>query len=318
MRRSCMFVVILGFTNWMAGFDLAFAQGRVLGLDVSAWQGNISQATWNNIHNINDRDFVFIRSSRGGRTGYYNQSDPNNNNGQNTLSQRYDDHYFVQNINRATNAGMFAGPYHFSRPDIVASTQNSNGIANSGADEADHFIEMAGAWMRPGYLLPVHDLEAGDGFRSDNDMAQFALDFSNRVHEVMGVRPAIYINGNYANFVIGGASSSLRNQVVEAYPNLWSGLAESKQSRRHSCTDRPSQRFLRPHLWSLGRSAQSDASLEFLAVCKHGTIKQFQQRQQQPGPERGPGGNRVSQGQTGSCGLDVRFGRLVDDVVELE
>jgi autotransporter-associated beta strand protein len=53
-------------------------------------------------------------------------------------------------------------------------------------------------------------------------MAQFAIDFSDRVYEVMGIRPAIYTNGNYANFVLGGASSSLRNQVVAAYPTLWS------------------------------------------------------------------------------------------------
>ena len=198
------------------------AQDRVLGIDVSAWQSNISQTTWNNIHDVDGRDFVFVRSSRGGTTGFYNQSDPNNNSGRNTLSQRYDDHYFVQNITRATNAGMYAGPYHFSRPDIIASTQNSGGIANSGADEADHFLEMAGAWMRPGYLLPVHDLEAGDGSRTGNAMAQFALDFSNRIHEVMGIRPAIYLNGNYAEFVLGGASTSIRNQVVETHPVLWS------------------------------------------------------------------------------------------------
>ena len=202
----------------------AGAQQRVLGLDVSAWQGNMSQSKWNNLHNVNDRDFVFIRSSRGGTTGFYNQSNPNNDNppGQNTFSQRYDDPRFVQNITRATNAGMFAGSYHFSRPDIIASTLNSGGIANTGADEADHFIQMAGAWMRPGYLLPVHDLEAGDGVRTDNEMAQFALDFSDRIHEVMGIRPAIYVNGNYANFVVGQASPSLRAEVVDTYPTLWS------------------------------------------------------------------------------------------------
>ena len=198
------------------------AQDRVLGLDVSAWQGNISQTTWNNILDVDQHEFVFIRSSRGGTTGFYNQSDPNNNNGQNTLSQRYDDPYFVQNITRATNAGLYAGAYHFSRPDIVASTLNSNGIANSGADEADHFIQMAGAWMRPGYLMPVHDLEAGEGNRTDNQMAQFAIDFSDRMMEVMGIRPAIYIGGNYAAFVVGGASEPLRNEVVEKYPILWS------------------------------------------------------------------------------------------------
>jgi autotransporter-associated beta strand protein len=197
---------------------------RVLGLDISAWQGNITQTTWNNLRQVENRQFVFLRSSRGGTTGFYNQNNAGNDNppGQNTLSQRYDDPYFVQNINRASAAGMFAGSYHFSRPDIIASTLNSNGIPNHGTDEANHFIQMAGAWMRPGYLVPVHDFEAGDGFRTDNEMAQFAIDFSNRISEVMGVRPAIYVNGNYAHNILGGASATLRNQVVSAYPTLWS------------------------------------------------------------------------------------------------
>ena len=54
------------------------AQTRSLGLDISAWQGNMSQTTWNNIHNVEGRDFAFIRSSRGGSTGYYNQSNSDN------------------------------------------------------------------------------------------------------------------------------------------------------------------------------------------------------------------------------------------------
>jgi autotransporter-associated beta strand protein len=92
---------------------------------------------------------------------------------------------------------------------------------------------MAGPWMRPGYLLPVHDLESGDGVRTDDEMAQFCIDFSTRIYQVMGIRPAIYLNGNYAAFVIGGASASLRNQIAQpagspptavspAYPKLWS------------------------------------------------------------------------------------------------
>jgi autotransporter-associated beta strand protein len=206
---------------------------RVLGLDISAWQGDISQTTWNNLRNVNDRQFVILRASRGGTTGYYNQSDPNNNNGLNSLSQRYDDPYYIQNINRSTTAGIFAGSYHFSRPDIIETTPNSGGIANSGVDEADHFIQMAGPWMRPGYLVPVHDFEAGDGIRTANEMAQFCIDFSDRIYQVMGIRPAIYINGNYAAYVLGGASSSLRSQLAQpsaslpslgspAYPTLWS------------------------------------------------------------------------------------------------
>src|SRR4051794_27943742 len=133
---------------------------RALGLDISAWDGNISQTTWNNLRTVENRQFIILRSSRGGTTGYYDQNDSANANGLNNLSQRYDDPYFIQNINRVTASGMFAGTYHFSRPDVIATTKNSGGIPNNGTDEADHFIQMAGPWMRPGYLWPVHDFEA--------------------------------------------------------------------------------------------------------------------------------------------------------------
>lgn len=208
--------------------SVSFAQSsgnRLLGLDVSAWQGNISQTTWNNIRIVENRQFVFIRASRGGTTGEDHRQGgyPSNDDTFFSLSQRYDDPYFIQNINRATTAGMFAGSYHFSRPDVVT---------NTGADEADHYIQMAGAFMRPGYLPPVHDFEAGDGVRTDTAMAQFALDFSNRIYQVMGIRPAIYINGNYAS-ILANATATQRNQLAQpssnapnplapAYSQLWS------------------------------------------------------------------------------------------------
>jgi GH25 family lysozyme M1 (1,4-beta-N-acetylmuramidase) len=193
-------------------------QPRALGIDVSAWQGGL--LNWDMLEGANNRDFAFIRSSRGGTTGFYNQSNAGNDNppGQNTLSQRYDDPYFVHNITSATSEGMFAGPYHFGRMDIIASTLNSNGIPNNGTDEANHFLQMAGAWMRPGYLLPVFDFEAGNGARTASELAQFAIDFSNRIYEVKGIRPAVYIGGNYANPMNSIAESAA---VVAAYPTLW-------------------------------------------------------------------------------------------------
>lgn len=193
-------------------------QPRALGLDISAWQGNISQTTWNNIRNVENRQFVFLRSSRGGTTGYYNQSDSDNSDGLNTLSQRYDDPYYVQNINRATAAGIYSGSYHFGRMDIIASTLNSNGIPNNGTDEANHFIQMAGAFMRPGYMLPVFDFEAGNGARTPTEQAEFAIAFSDRIHEVMGIRPAVYTGNNYSSPL---NNIALAEEVVAAYPTLW-------------------------------------------------------------------------------------------------
>ncbi len=161
------------------------------------------------------RVFTFIRASRGGTTGVYNEYDPNNTTyGTNTLSQRYDDPYFVQNINLATSAGVFAGPYHFIRPDIIASTLNSGGIANTGADEANHMIQMAGPWMRPGYFPPVCDLETGQSQRTAAALTTFCTDFSTQIYSVTGIRPIMYINGNYADYV--------QSSIVPYFPDLWS------------------------------------------------------------------------------------------------
>ena len=62
-------------------------------------------------------------------------------------------------------------------------------------------------------------------------MAVFSIGFSSRIYAVMGIRPGIYINGNYAN-ILAAASISLRNQLAQppgsspsvvspAYPLLW-------------------------------------------------------------------------------------------------
>lgn len=212
---------------------------RLLGIDVSAWQGSLSTTNWNTLHNTNDRDFVLIRSTRGGTTGFDHDNDnllttAANCNGVSTtscLSNRYDDPYFGQNITRATNAGLFAGSYHRSQMQIIASTPNSGGIANTGTDEANHMIQMAGAWMRPGYLPPVLDFEDGTAERTGTESAQFALDFSNRIYAVMGIRPTIYFNGVYATELNGGSaaqraqlaqqSGSPPSVVSPAYPTLW-------------------------------------------------------------------------------------------------
>lgn len=205
---------------------------RLLGLDVSAWQGNISQTTWNNLRSVENRQFLFVRSSRGGTTGVdkRNGGYPANDDTDATLSRRYDDPYFVQNVNRATAAGMLVGSYHFARPDIITTTSNSGGIANSAVDEADHFIQMAGAFMRPGYLPPTFDLEAGDTIRTDNELAQYSIDFSNRIYDVMRIRPMIYINGNYALNVLAGATAARRDQLAKpaAAPPSLAGPAFSQ------------------------------------------------------------------------------------------
>ena len=182
---------------------------RVFGVDVSYWQSEITQQAWNYAYNNDNRRFAYVRSSRGGTTGLGQTSGTPGGGTQETLSRRYDDSRFIQNMVRADAAGLMTGPYHFERADI---------LTNTGADEADHFMQMAGVYMRPGYLLPMYDFEAGQAQRTNQELAQFTLDFSNRIYEVMKIRPSIYANGNYIND-LSGASATTRNALAQPAAN---------------------------------------------------------------------------------------------------
>jgi autotransporter-associated beta strand protein len=199
---------------------------RVLGVDISYWNcgtsaTGISQANWNTAFTTGNRVFVQIRATRGGTTGLGQTSGTPGGGTNETLSCRYDDSRFLQNITRATVAGMISGPYHFARPDVAG---------NTGTDEADHHIEMAGVFMRPGYMMPMYDMEATSG--DNNRLRQFAIDFSARIYAVMQIRPCVYINGNYSGLIDSGATTAQKNALAQpaaltpsvvspAYPMLW-------------------------------------------------------------------------------------------------
>ena len=230
-------VVVFTVAVLLSTADPSFAQ-RLLGLDVSAHQSDITTTEWATLKRPKDQqvggvfgdglDFVIIRSSRGGTTGYdhrqggYPSSSPDNNNAF-TQSERYDDPYFGRNITRATAAGLYAGTYHFARLDVIVGTVNSDGslvtVANTGTDEANHFMQMAGAWMRPGYLPPMYDLEAGQSQRTPVEIAQFSLDFSNRIYDVMGIRPSIYSNGSY-NGTLANGTAAQRDELAQPAANM--------------------------------------------------------------------------------------------------
>jgi len=173
------------------------AAANLQGLDLSSWQGNISQTTWNNIKNVQGKQFGFVRASRGATFGPIVPPGTNDGNPYN----RFDDQYFVNNITRGTAAGLLMGSYHFNRADIAG---------NTGADEANHYMETgfeqpaghspqyAGNFMRPGYLLPVFDLEAGQDL-SQAALTTWANDFIDRIYEVKGFYPIVYTNSNYNN-----------------------------------------------------------------------------------------------------------------------
>ena len=81
------------------------------------------------------------------------------------------------------------------------------------AGSSRHALSFLGAWMRPGYFMPMYDMEAGQSIGGDA-LAQFAVDFSNRLYNVMGIRPSMYINGSYSS-TMQAANQSLRDQLAK-------------------------------------------------------------------------------------------------------
>src|SRR5436190_8397984 len=89
----------------------AVAQQRVLGVDISYWNcgtlsTGIQQSDWNTGYSSGNRQFTYIRATRGGTTGVDQPSGTPGGGSTSTLSRRYDDSRFIQNITRATAAGM--------------------------------------------------------------------------------------------------------------------------------------------------------------------------------------------------------------------
>ena len=73
---------------------------------------------------------------------------------------------------------------------------------------------MAGPWMRPGYLPPVLDLEAGASQHTTAELSAFAVAFSDRIYQQMGIRPMVYANSSYVN-------SEVNSTVAASMTNLW-------------------------------------------------------------------------------------------------
>jgi len=206
-------------------FSSAQGQTRVLGVDVSDFQNQNSTSTpidWVTAHKATSlggggKDFAFIRSTRGGTSGTYNEITKVG-----TLAQRYDDYAFIYNITNATSAGVLAGPYHFQRADIVTYTMNGQTITHTGADEANHMMQIAGPFMRPGYLLPVLDLETGAA-RTADSLANFSVDFGQTIFNSKGIWPIVYSSSSFASdpALSGNASGEITGIVSQKMPNLW-------------------------------------------------------------------------------------------------
>ncbi len=155
------------------------AAQRVFGLDTSsaANASAPSQTAWNNAFNDADHDgiaykFAFVRSNHGLST---------------------DDSQYYTNVSRATTAGLLVGSYNYVEPNL-----------NTAAVEANHYLARAGMYMKPGYLLPVLDLESGNS-QSQSALTTWALDYINTIFAAKGINPIVYTNSSYNNDEVSAA-----------------------------------------------------------------------------------------------------------------
>ncbi len=175
---------LLAATLGVAG--AAFGHGspaygqRVFGLDTSSATGRAqppSLAQWQNAFNDADGDgvaykFAFVRSNHGiPATG------------------GTDDSEFYTNISRGTTAGLLVGSYNYIQADV-----------NTAVNEASHYLDRAGMYMKPGYLLPVFDLEgSGSASLSQTALTTWSIDYMNTIFAAKGIYPIVYTSSSFNN-----------------------------------------------------------------------------------------------------------------------
>ncbi|MEM6313781.1 MAG: glycoside hydrolase family 25 protein [Planctomycetota bacterium] len=164
----------------------AFAQ-RARGIDVSQFQGTMN---WETAYDNGVR-FAFVRATRGGLTP--------------ETGQVFDTRFTLNMAGLFNLSGIgkdiYAGAYHFARPDLIPTTNGQPTTATLQAAaqaEATHFVNVAGGSMVAGNLRPVLDLEAGGDTLTRASLSFWANAFMDEVEAQTGVEPLLYMNSNYA------------------------------------------------------------------------------------------------------------------------
>lgn len=143
----------------------------ILGIDVSHHQGSIN---WTMVAN-DAKVFAYCKATEG---------------------MTYQDPNFATYMVQGIAAGVVMGAYHFARPDN-----------NTAIQDADNFISHAQNYIGDGFLPPVLDLEDPnssthlDNIYTSNQLTNWVQAWFDRVESQTGVRPIIYSNSNYANYL---------------------------------------------------------------------------------------------------------------------
>jgi GH25 family lysozyme M1 (1,4-beta-N-acetylmuramidase) len=182
--RRALSVVVAGAV-FLVG---ARVEAVIQGIDISAHQGDITAAEWQQIKAAGIQ-FVFARVSLGACCDF--------------------DANYVNNLNRAIAAGIPIGPYSVGYPHTNMSDPND------AANEANYLISLTKSYYQgSGIMLrPVLDIELpSPGTLSKSFTSQWVVKWANTIKAGLGVDPIIY---TYTSYAAAELDSS-----VTSYP-LW-------------------------------------------------------------------------------------------------
>ncbi|HEC89266.1 MAG TPA: hypothetical protein ENI44_01640, partial [Thermoplasmatales archaeon] len=176
----------------------------IRGVDAGITAG--SDVNWNQVYDAGYR-FVFLKATEG-----VNWPSPiNNPDIYNTVRE---------NVREARDAGLIVGVYHFARP-----IDKDGNPQNDPVEEAESFVNLAGDFLKTGYLRPALDLEDNDygehpELLGKENLAQWIKTWMDTVKAETGVEPILYMNPYLFKFL---NDSSIVDQydiwVYDAYHN---------------------------------------------------------------------------------------------------
>ena len=173
------------------GTPLRSAASYPLGTDVFAGTGTVN---WAQAYGGGIR-FAFAKASQG---------------------TTYTDGQFSTNMVNGKAAGIYMGGYDFACPVTDAAVYCT---ATNATTEANFFLNIAGPYMKSGYLYPALDLEEGCGSISPQAMTNWVVEWMTTIQNWVKTNlnetivPIIYMSSSYA-------TTSCMTSAVTQY-NLW-------------------------------------------------------------------------------------------------
>ena len=131
-------------------------------------------------------------------------------------------------------------------------------------------------YMKPGYLLPVLDLESGNG-QTTAALTQWCLDYINTIHNTVGIYPIVYTNSSYNNDEVTAAVAFTNiSSSPHTGPRTYQWLARpAAPASRPGNLSRPCPTYPDPYgVWDPNfttRSASVDPAVKPWAFWQNGS-----------------------------------------------